>query len=56
MRCIDAGANTGYYACRMGMLVGELGKVYAFEPMPANFRILQKNIDENKLHAIVEAH
>jgi|GEM_PF-1702736 len=56
MRCIDAGANTGYYSCLMGKLVGQSGKVYAFEPMPANFRMLQKNIGENSLQKIVEAH
>lgn len=56
MHCIDAGANTGYYTCLMGKLVGQTGKVYAFEPMPTNFRMLQKNIEENSLCAIVEAH
>jgi hypothetical protein len=30
--CIDAGANSGHYAFRMASLVGEGGRVFAFEP------------------------
>src|SRR5262245_8281644 len=56
MRCIDAGANTGYYSCFMGGLVGAEGKVYAFEPMPESYRMLEKNVAENNLRAVVETH
>jgi len=56
MRCIDAGASTGYYTCLMGMLVGSAGKIYAFEPMPGNFRMLEKNVEENNLQQVVDAH
>src|SRR4029453_13406630 len=56
MRCIDAGASTGYYTCLMGTLVGSAGKVYAFEPMPNSFRLLNKNVNENNLGQVVEAY
>ena len=56
MRCIDAGANTGYYSCLLGTLVGSAGKVHAFEPMPDNFRMLNKNVEENKLAKVVETY
>lgn len=47
MNCIDAGANTGFYTCLMGNLVGPSGKVFAFEPMPGNFEVMLKNVAEN---------
>jgi FkbM family methyltransferase len=56
MRCIDAGASTGYYTCLMGTLVGSAGKVHAFEPMPESFRVLTKNVEENNLGQVVEAY
>jgi len=56
MRCIDAGANTGYYTCIMGKMVGPTGKIYAFEPMPSSFLMLKRNVAENDLVAIVDAH
>src|SRR4030095_6925791 len=56
MRCIDAGASTGYYTCLMGTLVGSAGKVHAFEPMPESFRMLNKNVEENNLGQVVDAY
>jgi FkbM family methyltransferase len=47
MKCIDAGAQTGFYTCLMASLVGETGTVYAFEPMPASYELLLKNVQEN---------
>lgn len=44
---IDIGANIGYFTLLFAGLVGETGKVYAFEPEPGNFEILQRNIREN---------
>jgi FkbM family methyltransferase len=56
MRCIDAGASTGYYSCLMATLVGPAGKVHAFEPMPSSFRLLNKNVKENNLGEVVKAY
>lgn len=44
---IDAGANIGYFTLFFSKLVGEEGKVIAFEPDPTNFDILKKNIKLN---------
>ncbi len=50
---VDAGANTGYYTLIGSRLVGDKGKVYAFEPEPANFELLQKNVRLNGLTNVV---
>jgi FkbM family methyltransferase len=50
---VDAGANVGYYTVIGSRLVGEKGKVYAFEPDPANFAVLQKNVQLNGLTNVV---
>jgi len=44
---LDLGANIGYYTLIFAKLVGKQGKVYAFEPDPNNFKLLQKNIEVN---------
>jgi FkbM family methyltransferase len=44
---IDIGANIGYYTLIFANLVGREGKVFAFEPSPDNFSLLQKNIEIN---------
>lgn len=44
----DIGANVGYYTVLASKKVGNKGKVYAFEPDPANLRLLRKNIELNK--------
>ncbi len=44
---IDIGANIGYYSLLSARQVGSRGKVYAFEPDPDNFRLLEKNIQQN---------
>jgi FkbM family methyltransferase len=50
---VDAGANIGYYTVIGSRLVGEKGKVYAFEPDPANFALLEKNARLNGLNNVV---
>jgi FkbM family methyltransferase len=50
---VDAGANFGYYTIIGSRLVGEKGKVYAFEPDPTNFELLQKNVRLNGLTNVV---
>ncbi len=44
---IDIGAHIGYYTLIAAHLVGNKGKVYAFEPDSKNFGILKRNIEEN---------
>jgi FkbM family methyltransferase len=44
---LDIGANIGYYTLIFSKLVGENGKVFAFEPDPENFTLLEKNIKMN---------
>jgi FkbM family methyltransferase len=40
---IDIGANVGHYAKRFSELVGEHGRVIAFEPVPVTFSLLSAN-------------
>lgn len=50
---IDVGANIGYYTTILANCVGILGKVYAFEPEPNNFKLLQKNIRANGFNNVI---
>jgi len=56
MRCLDLGAQTGFYTCLLASLVGESGHVDAFEPMPASFELLVRNVNENRFENIVSSH
>ena len=44
MTCLDVGAHFGYTCLLAAHLVGETGKVFAFEPTPRTFEILRKNL------------
>ena len=44
---LDIGAHIGYYTLIFANLVGEEGKVFAFEPDPTNFSLLKKNVEIN---------
>ncbi|KKU15036.1 hypothetical protein A3A20_02415 [Candidatus Wolfebacteria bacterium RIFCSPLOWO2_01_FULL_45_19] len=48
MTVIDAGAHIGYYTRIFSELVGKTGKVFAFEPHPATFKLLAHNIPAEK--------
>lgn len=50
---LDIGAHIGYYTLIMAKLVGKEGKVFAFEPEPSNYKILQKNVEINSYHNVV---
>ncbi len=50
---LDIGANIGYYTLIAARLVGPQGRVYAFEPDPVNFRLLQKNVKANGYDNVV---
>jgi FkbM family methyltransferase len=58
MTVIDIGAHAGYFSLIGASCVGASGKVYAFEPFPASFRQLQRNIELNgykNIHAVRKA-
>jgi FkbM family methyltransferase len=40
---LDIGAHFGYYSLLGSLLVGELGRVHAFEPTTSSFNILKEN-------------
>jgi len=50
---VDIGANIGYYTLLFAKLVGEKGKVFAFEPEPENYELLEKNIQVNGYNNVV---
>lgn len=50
---LDIGANVGYYTLLGAALVGEEGVVYAFEPDPVSFRLLEQNVRLNGLQNVV---
>lgn len=47
MTVLDVGANIGYFTLLFARLVGADGRVFAFEPEPHNFDLLQRNIRRN---------
>lgn len=49
MIAYDVGANIGYISLMLAKAVGETGKVYAFEALPANFERLWQHIRMNGL-------
>jgi hypothetical protein len=50
---LDIGAKIGYYTLIFARLVGEHGRVYAFEPDPAQFQLLKKNVRANGYQNVV---
>lgn len=50
---VDCGAHVGYYTILASKIVGESGKVYAFEPSTSNFEVLKANIQLNKCSNVV---
>lgn len=52
MVVLDMGAYIGYFTLLFSGLVGS-GQVYAFEPQPANFDLLKKNIELNNLKNVI---
>ncbi len=53
MVVLDIGAHIGYYARLLAQLVGENGKILAFEPHPRTFAVLSQNI---RRYPSVQAH
>ncbi len=52
MTVIDVGANIGYYSVLAASVVGSTGQIYAFEPDPENFALLQQNAQTNSMPQI----
>jgi FkbM family methyltransferase len=50
---VDAGANIGYYTLIAARGVGAEGKVFAFEPEPANMALLKRNVERNGYSNVV---
>jgi FkbM family methyltransferase len=50
---VDVGAHIGYYTVIASGIVGSSGKVFAFEPDPGNFALLQRNVAENRCQNVV---
>lgn len=50
---VDIGANIGYYTLIFARLVGPKGKVFAFEPEPDTFKLLEKNVQINGYENVV---
>ncbi len=53
---LDLGANIGFFTLIFAKLVGEEGKVFAFEPDPDNFSLLKKNIEINGYQNVILVH
>jgi FkbM family methyltransferase len=51
---IDVGANIGYYTRLFSRLVGDDGRVWAFEPLPAAQRLLRMNVENLTNVTVVE--
>lgn len=51
---VDVGANVGFYTRIGSTLVGETGRVFAFEPLPAALRLLKMNT-ESLTNVVVDA-
>ena len=47
MICYDIGAHVGYYSLLLSKLVGELGRLMAFEPLADNIEYLRKHVELN---------
>lgn len=53
MVVIDLGANVGYYTLLASEKVGEAGRVFAFEPDPLCYGLLEKNVAINRCVNVV---
>ncbi len=49
---LDIGAHIGYYTLIFAKCVGPTGHVFAFEPEPGNFALLEENVSANRYQNI----
>jgi FkbM family methyltransferase len=52
MTALDLGSYGGFFTLLLSQLVGPKGRVIAFEPLPANFRVLQENVRLNSIENV----
>ncbi len=52
MTVLDIGAQSGFYSLLFSKLVGANGHVFAFEPLPANYRFLEENLELNRIRNV----
>lgn len=50
---VDIGANIGYYVILESKIIGSEGTIYAIEPVPRSFELLQKNIILNECNNVI---
>ncbi|MDO8486308.1 MAG: FkbM family methyltransferase [Candidatus Staskawiczbacteria bacterium] len=50
---LDIGAGIGYYTVLTSKIVGDKGKVIAFDPDPQYFQFIQKNLKENGCNNVI---
>ncbi len=55
MTVVNVGAHVGYFAIWAAQLVGDSGRVYAVEPAPTNFELLERNLYSRGLQTRVVA-
>lgn len=56
MTALDLGANHGYYSILLADLVGEQGRVHAFEPNPRMLELLRDNVAVNGFWNVIDVH
>jgi FkbM family methyltransferase len=52
MTVYDAGANVGFYTLAFARLVGDAGRVFAFEPEARNMNLLRRHIELNNVRNV----
>jgi len=53
MTVFDIGAHQGLFTIVAALAIGKAGKVYAFEPVPSQYRLLRLNCQINRLKNVV---
>ena len=51
---VDVGANIGYFTVLAARIVGDQGRVVAFEPHPEALRVLRRALDVNRVAHVVD--
>jgi FkbM family methyltransferase len=50
---VDVGANVGYYSLMAAKMVGNEGRIYAFEPEHSYFSLLKYNLNINRYYHVI---